>query len=156
MPGLTDRVLLRLGYALGLLKQWEPSRQAYEQVVNRFGNGPWVHEARYGAGWAWQNQKQYDNAVNAYSQVAAGTTAEVAARAQLQIGLCRLEQKRFPEAATALLVVPFTYDYPELSAVALVEAARTFAEMKQPDQATKLLQRVIKDHPDSEWAKVAT
>jgi TolA-binding protein len=54
-----------------------------------------------------------------------------------------------------LLVVPFTYDYPELSAIALVEAARTLTELKQQDQAARLLQRVIKDHPESQWAKVA-
>ena len=42
LPGLTDRALLRLGYALAQQKQWEPSRQAYEQVYNRFGNGPWA------------------------------------------------------------------------------------------------------------------
>jgi TolA-binding protein len=79
----------------------------------------------------------------------------LAAKAQLQIGLCRLEQKRYPEATTALLVVPFTYDYPELSAVALCEAARTLGEQKQHDQASRLLQRVIRDHPESKWAQVA-
>ena len=63
--------------------------------------------------------------------MANGTATEIGAKAQLQIGLCRLEQKRYPEAATALLVVPFTYDYPEWNAVALVEAARTFGELKQ-------------------------
>jgi cellulose synthase operon protein C len=155
VPGVTDRALLRLGQAYAQLKQWEQSRQAHEQVVNRFGNGHWSNEARYGMGWAWQNQKQYDNAVNAYTQVANATATELGAKAQLQIGLCRLEQKRYPEATTALLVVPFTYDYPELSAAALVEAARAFVELKQQDQAARLLRRVIKDHPDSPWAKVA-
>lgn len=33
-----------------------------------------------------------------------------------------------PEAADALLVVPFTYDYPEWSAVSLLEASRVFLE----------------------------
>src|SRR5262249_29160044 len=136
-------------------QQWEPSRQAHEQVVARFGNSPWVNEARYGMGWALQNLKRPDEAVTMYSQVTAAVTTELAAKAQLQTGLVRLEQKRYPEAATALLVVPFTYDYPELSAVALVEAARTFTEMKQTDQAAKLLQRAIKDYPESPWAKVA-
>jgi TolA-binding protein len=155
LSGLTDRALLRLGHALAELRQWEPSRQAHEQVVARFGNSPWADEARYGMGWALQNQKQYDNAVNVYSQVVSNTIKEIGAKAQLQIGLCRLEQKRLPEAASALLVVPFTYDYPELSAIALVEAARTLTELKQQDQAARLLQRVIKDHPESQWAKVA-
>jgi TolA-binding protein len=155
LPGLSDRALLRLGHALGHQNQWDQGRQAQEILVGRFPNSPWVDEARYGIGWAWQNQKQYDNAVNGYAQVTAHTAQEIGAKAQLQIGLCRLEQKRYPEAATALLVVPFTYDYPELSAVALCEAGRTFVELKQPDQAEKLWQRVIKDHPKSKWADVA-
>src|SRR5262249_44301210 len=99
LPGVTVRALLRLGHAYGQLGQWEPSRQACEQVVARFGNNtPWIHEARYGMGWALQNQKQFDPAVNFYSQVVAGTAAELGAKAQLQIGTCRLEQKRLPEA----------------------------------------------------------
>jgi TolA-binding protein len=155
LPGLTDRALLRLGQALGQLKQWEPSRQAHEQVVNRFGNSPWIHEARYGMGWAWQNQQQYDNAVNAYTQVTANTLTETAAKAQLQIGLCRLEQKRYSEAATALLVVPFSYDYPEWNAAALCEAARSFTELKQTEQAVRLLERVLRDHGNTPWAETA-
>jgi TolA-binding protein len=155
LPGVSDKALLRLGHAYAELKQWDQSRQAHELVVARFGNSPWVNEARYGMGWAFQNKKEWDNAVNTYAQVTAATATEIGAKAQLQIGLCRLEQKRYPEATTALLVVPFTYDYPELSAAALCEAARAFAEMKQHKQAETLWLRVIKDHPNSEWADVA-
>jgi TolA-binding protein len=155
LPGLTDRALLRLGHALAHLKQWDASRQAHEQVVARFGNGPWVAEARYGIGWAFQNQSQYDNAVNAYSQVTGAVATELAAKAQFQIGLCRLEQKRYPDATAALLVVPCTYDYPEWTAGALVEAARSLTEQKQREQAARLLKRVLRDHPDSAWAEVA-
>ena len=150
LPGLTDRALLRLGFALAQQKQWEPSRAAYEQVFNRFGNGPWASDARYGAGWALQSQGRFDEAVNVYTLVAAATATELGARAQLNIGQCRLAQKRYPEATTALLVVPFTYDYPNLSALALLEAARGFAENNQTDQAVKLLERVVRDHPDTE------
>jgi TolA-binding protein len=155
VPGVTDRALLRLGHALDKLKQWEPSRQAHELVVNRFPNSPWVAEARYGMGWALQNLNRFDEAVNAYTQVTALTGAELGARAQMNIGMCRLAQKRYPEASTALLVVPFTYDYPSLSALSLVEAARALSENKQNDQAIKLLERVIRDHPESEQAEAA-
>ncbi len=155
LPNLTDRALLRLGLALAQLKQWEPSRQAYEQVYNRFANGPWANDARYGAAWALQNQNRFDEAVNLYSQVAAATATELGARAQLNIGQCRLAQKKYSEATTALLVVPFTYDYPNLSALALMEAARGYAENNQADQAGKLLERVIRDFPDSEQADAA-
>ncbi len=155
LPGLTDRALLRLGYALAQLKQWDQSRQAYEQVYNRFGNGPWASEARYGAAWALQSQGRYDDAVNLYTQVAAATATELGAKAQLNIGQCRLAQKRYPEATTALLVVPFTYDYPDLSALALMEAARGFSENNQTDQAVRLLERVIRDHPTTAQAEAA-
>jgi TolA-binding protein len=153
--GLTDRALLRLGHAYGNLKQWDQSRQAHELLIARFGNSPWVHEARYGIGWAWQNQKQYDQAINVYNQVISATAAEIAAKAQLNIGLCRLEQKQYLEAANAFLAVYSTYDYPETNAVALTEAARAYTELKQHDQAIKLLNRVIKDHPKSKWSEVA-
>ena len=155
IAGISDRALLRLGHAYGLGKQWDASRQTFEMLIGRYGQSPWIDDARYGIGWAQQNQKQYDQAVGSYAQVTGRTAAEVAAKAQLQIGLCRFEQQRHPEAANALLVVPFTYDYPEWSAWALCEASRAFVEMKQPEQAAKLLARVVKDHPESKWAEVA-
>ncbi|MCI0455374.1 MAG: tetratricopeptide repeat protein [Gemmataceae bacterium] len=155
LPGVTDRALLRLGHAYAHLKDWEKSRQAHEQSAGRFPNGPWTHEARYGMGWALQQLKQYDQAVGVYGQVTGATVSETAAKAQLQIGLCRLEQKRYADAATALLVVPFTYDYPEYSAVALLEAARALTELKQTDQAANLLRRVLRDYPQTPWAEAA-
>ena len=94
-------------------------------------------------------------AVNAYNVVTAAVVTEMGARAQLNIGLCRLAQKRYAEASTALLVVPFTYDYPELTAVALLEAARALAEDKQREKAVQLLQRLLRDHPDGDPAEAA-
>ncbi|MGE3809067.1 MAG: tol-pal system YbgF family protein, partial [Gemmataceae bacterium] len=155
VPGVSDRALLRLAHAYARQKQWNESRQACEILLQRFGNSPWVHEARYSLGWALQNQNQHDAAVNYYTLVTAQTMTESAAKAQLQIGLCRMAQRRFPEATTALLVVPFTYDYPELSATALFESARALNEMKQPIQSRRLLERLIKDYPESPWAKLA-
>jgi tetratricopeptide (TPR) repeat protein len=155
VPGLTDRALHRLGFALGQEKKWDLSRQAYETLVARFGNSSLVNDARYGAGWALQNAGQFDPAINWYNQVIAATVSEVAAKAHLQIGLCRLEQKRYGDAAAALLIVPYTFDYPGLNATALCEAARALADDKKPEQAERLLRKVIKDYPTSQWAKVA-
>jgi len=157
LPNLSDRALLRLGHAYAHAGQWDQSRATMEALLGRFPQSPWRFEARYGVGWAWQSQKQYDQAVGVYSQLTRETAGEVAAKAQLQIGLCRRDQKRLPEAGLALLVVPFTYDYPEWSAAALYEAARVFNDMQPPDkeQATALLKRLLKDYPESPWAKPA-
>ena len=155
LPGLTDRALLRLGHAFEKQKNWEPSRQAHEQVVNRFPQSVWVFDARYGMAWAQQNMNQFDQAIGHYTQVATGIATELGARAQLNIGLCKLAQKKYAEAATALLVVPTTFDYPQVNALALVEAARAFVENKQKEEAIKLLESVLRDYPNTEPAKAA-
>jgi TolA-binding protein len=155
LPGLTDRAMLRLGHALEKQKQWEPSRQAHEQVVNRFPQSPWVYDARYGIAWAHQNQNQWDQAIAHYTQVANGIATELGARAQLNVGVCKLAQKKYAEATTALLAVPSTYDYPEINAQALVEAARACAENKQKDEAIKLLETVLRDYPGTDAVEAA-
>ena len=155
--GVSDRAMLRLGQALAGAKQYEPSRQTFEALVQRFGpNNPYAVEARYGVAWGLQQQGKYDEAVAAYQQVIAATQSEVAAKAQVQVGQCRLAQKKYAEAANAFLVVPYTYDYPEIGYAALLEAARAFAEDNKPADAERVLRKVLKDAPkDSEWAKAA-
>ena len=155
VPGLTDRALMRLGYAYALIKSWDESRVAYERLVNNFPKSPWYDEARYGMGWALQQQKNYDGAANAYSQIVARSATEVAAKAQLQIGLCRMAQKRYLDAANAYLVVPSTYDYPELRAAALLEAGKAYIELKQPQQAMRQFERILRDFPNTPWADAA-
>ncbi len=155
MAGLADRALFRAGQAYAQLKQWDQSVQAFEKLQSRWGNSPWLAEGNYGLGWAYQNQKQYDNAVNAYNRATAQRGTELAARAQLQVGLSRLEQKRYGEALSALDAVWSRYTYPELTALAKVEAARAQVELKKRDQAEKLLEQVLRDQPRSPWAEVA-
>lgn len=75
---------------------------------------------------------------------------------QLQIGLCRLEQKKLPEAINALMTVVYTYDYPEVSAAAPCEAARAQVELKQLEEAKKLFKRVVKENPSGKWFELAT
>jgi TolA-binding protein len=153
--GLTDRGLARLGLAYANLKSWDESRVAYERVVNQFPNSPWHDEARYGIGWALQQQKNFDGAANSYAVVASRTATDLAAKAQLQIGLCRMEQKRYQDAANAFLVIPTTYDYPELRAAALLEAGKAFLELKQVPQANTQFERIVREFPGTMWAEAA-
>ena len=128
---------------------------AYERLVNQFPNSPWHDEARYGMGWALQQQKNYDGAANAYSAVVGRTATDLAAKAQLQIGLCRMEQKRYLDAANAFLVIPTTYDYPELKAAALLEAGKAYLELKQIEQANRQFERIVREFPGTPWAEAA-
>lgn len=155
VQGVSDRALLRLAYAYGQAGQWAPACQTLDTLLQRFPQTPWFEQARYDQGWAWQMLKQLDNAINCYTEVTRRTASDLAAKAQLQIGLCRLEQRNFPEAARNLLIVPFTYDCPDLNPQAFCEAARAYKEMNQPAEAQKLWERVVKDYPTTPWAKTS-
>ena len=144
-PGVADRALLRLGYAYAQLNNWDASRQAYDEVVARFGQGPWADEARYGVGWALQNQKRYDEAASAYAEVTRRTAAEVAAQAQYNLGVCRFEQKRPPMRSRRCSPSATPTTTPSGPRRACKAAEIQSAE-KQPDEARKLWQRVVKEY----------
>jgi TolA-binding protein len=152
---ITEEGLVRLAEAYAAAGSWEESRATYEHLIGRFGGSKWIVEARFGIGFALQQAKQFDRAIEAYADVTRRTSSEMAARAQLQIGLCRAEQKRWQDAVNELLVVPGSYDYAEWAASASLEAGKALVELKQPAQAKDILQRVVRDHPGTEWAQLA-
>jgi TolA-binding protein len=158
LPQVSDRAMLRLGHALTELKEWDAARQAFETLINRYGDGnAWTVDARYGIGWAHQNAGRFDDAVNAYAQVTQKTTDERAGRSHLQIGLCRAAQKKWDDAGKAFATVYYGYDLPDLKFAAMVEHARVLGEQKNAAEAVKLLDRVIKDaQKDGTWSKAAT
>jgi cellulose synthase operon protein C len=155
--GVSDRAVLRLGHAQIAAKKLDDAKATFEAHLNRYGNGnPFAAEVRYGLGVIKQEKGELDEAVKAFEAVIASTQSEVAAKAQLQIGQCRMAQKKYADAASAFLLVPYTYDYPDLTFAALLEAARAFEEDKKPADAEKLLNKVVKDAPaDGEWHKAA-
>ena len=155
--GISDRALVRLGHAQLALKKPDDAKATFEAALNRFGNGnPFAAEARYGLGLVQQAKGQLDEAVKAFEQVVAATQTEVAAKAQLQIGRCRMAQKKYADATTAFLVVSYTYAYPDLSRAAVMEAAAAMEEDKKPAEAEKLLTKLLKDTPpDSDWHRAA-
>jgi TolA-binding protein len=155
LGGVSDGALVRLGQVLARLKKWEESRNAHAQVLSRFPDSPWAREARLGLGWGWQSQKDYYKALEVYAQVSLDQPTEMAARARLLMGVCKVALGKFAEAKDLLLAIPANHDAPELCAFALVEAAHSLSRMSEPEQAEKLLRRVARAYPKSPWAKVA-
>jgi hypothetical protein len=90
-----------------------------------------------------------------YAQVPVDQPTETAARARVLIGVCKAALGQNAEATDALLAAPAGYDAPELCAFALVEAAHLAGRGNQPEQAEKLMRRVVRSYPNSLWAKVA-
>ncbi|MDP6543896.1 MAG: tetratricopeptide repeat protein [Phycisphaerae bacterium] len=155
MHSIADRALVRLAHAYEQTGNWGSSRQAMEALASRYPRSLWINEARFGAAWARENSKDYTNAVPGYASVTANTAAGVAARAQLRLGHCYMALKKYPEAARAFLAVPYTYNYPEYNAQAWYESGVAYIATKQPVDADKSLQQVLKNYPKSKWAAEA-
>lgn len=153
--GGADRAILRLGQAYTQLRRWDEAQKALESLIQRFPSSALLHEARYGLGWVRQQLKDYDGAVTAYSEVSARVGGELGAKAHFQIGLCRMEQGRFDDAARAFLAVAYGYDYADYSAASFCEAARAYVQLKKFPEARRALERVLKEHPKGKWHDLA-
>jgi TolA-binding protein len=155
LPGLSDRALLGLGHAHAALGRWDAARQAHELLLNRHPGSKWTQEAQYGVGWAREQQGQLDQALAAYNQAAGGPLSQTAALAQLRVGVCYAGQKKFKEAADAFLAVSAKFGFDEWAALALLEAADAYGELKQVNEQAQVLNRVIREYPKTAWAKEA-
>jgi tetratricopeptide (TPR) repeat protein len=155
VPGLSDRGLLRLAAAQSQLGNHAASQQTCETLLTRFAASPFVHQARFIIGQALQAQNQVDAAVKTYTDVVTATTEEVAARAQFQIGMCRLQKQLYTLAGFDFLKVVHSYNYPEWSAAALLKAAECAIGDNNPNEAKKHLQRLLKEFPDSQHVDAA-
>jgi len=147
--------LLRLGESLAQRQDWTRSEAVFQRWLERFGDAPGWHQARFGVGWARENQQRYDEAIEAYAQVVASHEGPTAARAQFQIGECRFAQGRHEEAVRELLKVDILYAYPEWSAAALYEAGRCFEAMDRRDEARRQYESVVQTHAGTRWADLA-
>ncbi|MEX0702564.1 MAG: tetratricopeptide repeat protein [Planctomycetales bacterium] len=146
--------LYRGGDCAAAEKKWPDSRQYYSTLLQKFPEFEKKHEARYGVGFALQNESKFDEAKQVYEQIAKGDT-ETAAKARFMIGECAFAQKKHAEAVQHFLEVAVGYPYKEWQALAHYEAGRCFIELKQPEQARVELRIVIDKHPEHPRAKDA-
>lgn len=144
--------LLRLGEACAAAQMWTESEEAFARFLASFEEDALAFQARFGIGWARENQGRHDVAIQAYSEVVNTHKGSTAARAQFQIGECYFAMKRHDEAVRELLKVDILFAYPEWSAAALYEAGRCFHDLDKRDDAKRQFEQVVKRYPDTNWA----
>ncbi len=147
--------LLRLAECQGVLGDWKRSGATYRRYLEKFPEAGQWYRAQFGVGWAAENEGRYDDAIAAYTTVAARHKGPTAARAQFQIGECLFTQKRYEDAVRDFLKVDILYAYPEWSAAALYEAGRCFQALSDPVRAREHFERVRAEHPATDWARLA-
>lgn len=144
------RSLLRLGQAHLKLKQFEPAGKTFDALLERFGRDALAADARFGLGEVLQAKGDHDGAIRAFEQVRDATAREVAAQAQIRIGLSRVAQKKYADAAVGLLAVGYEFaQYPEAGQLARLEAARALALDGKTGLAREVLTKLAEELPES-------
>jgi TolA-binding protein len=147
--------LYRSGQCAAELKQWPASAAFCKQVLDQFADFPQRPEARYGYGWALQNQEKWTEAIAEYEKVTDETNTETAAKARFMIGECYFAQKNHKEAIKNFLKVAYGYSHPEWVASAHFEAGRCFEVLGDVPQAVQSYKTVVEKHPQSPRAATA-
>ncbi len=146
---------LRLGETAAALQRWSESEQAFSSWLERFPKDEAWFQAKFGLGWALENQGQHRRAIAAYRKVVESHQGPTAARAQFQIGECLFAQKKYDDAAGELLKVDILYAYPEWSAAALYEAGRCFEQLGKTAEARQQFKSVHDKYAQTRWAAMA-
>jgi TolA-binding protein len=150
-----DRSLYRLGACLAGQKEWAAGQKCYEELVRQFPAFPLLQEARYGLGWALQNQDRLDEARAVYEQITKATSTETAAKARFMIGECAFRQKKHKEAVEHFLEAALAYPYEEWQALGHFEAGRCFIALEDTPRALDELGTVVKKFPKHPRARDA-
>ena len=129
-------------------EQWAESLKFHQQVLEQFPDFELRPEARYGVGWALQNQEKLADAIKQYETVTDETDTETAAKARFMVGECFFAQKDHKEASKHFLKAAFAYGHKEWSAMAYFEAARCFEVLRDVAQAKNCYQQMIDKYPE--------
>jgi tetratricopeptide (TPR) repeat protein len=156
-PGdaVREPTLLRLGESLAAAQRWAASEKAYSQHLDRYADAPLWHQARFGQGWAREQEGRFDAAIECYRDVVARHDGPTAARAQFQIGECLFAMKKLDDAVREFLKVDVLYAHAEWSAAALYEAGRCFASLGRIDDARAQFTAVRTRFAATKWAELA-
>jgi len=160
---LAESILLRLGETQNLTGEHAAAEKTYAGFLRSYPESTWQRNARYGYGFAQQNQEKYNDAIKQYRQLLpdAGNQKNKLDKwmiqARYQIGECYFNQQQYDKALAEFVGVDANgRGYPEWQAMAVLEIGRVhLAKGDQKDQATDRMKEVIKRFPKTKAATVA-
>ncbi len=165
-PRVTDRtqawtgiVPLRRAQILSQRKKWAEARALAESIAHDYPQFAQQYEADFLIGRCLAAAGDYDGARAAYEKVihsAAGGKTELAAMAQWMIGETYFAQSDYATALRDYLRVEVVYSYPRWQAAALLQAAKCYQQLGQPQEAAELYAKVLQTYPQTEFVAEAS
>lgn len=112
-------------------------------------------EARWHMAQLYEARGDMDNAFTWYEAAANSNNGEIAARARFQLGVMHEARDEFDKAARSFMGVAILFLHEEISPEALWRAGQCYEKADQQDSARKAYDEILKEFPDSDFAKKA-
>lgn len=155
-PQLKKQALLRRGEAEALNERWTESEATFVSYLREFPASEWDRRAKMWLGWAYENQRKFEQAITTYRAVlVTGDQDALGARSQFQIGECLFAMQQYDEAIRELIKVDVRFGFPEWTARALFEIGQILDRKEQPSEANERYKEVIQRFPGTDEAVAA-
>nr|NIP84797.1 tetratricopeptide repeat protein [Planctomycetales bacterium] len=151
-------VLLRQAQLRAHQKDWSASLQLARQVEAEFPQFPQRAELQYVIGRGLVADARFQEAREAFLQAAprdGSLKTETAAMAQWMIGETYMHQENYAQALREYLRVQALYAYPQWQAAGLLQAAKCYEQLNQPQQAAALYRQIVELYPGEQVAAEA-
>ena len=153
---LREQALLRQGETEGLTNRWANAQRTYETFLREYPASDFLLRAKFGIGWALENQGKHALAITRYGAVLEeGGRDETTARSQFQIGECHFALKAYDEAIKAFVKVEVNYAYPKWASRALLDMGKALEAKGRPEQAKANYEQIVQKYPDTTAASAA-
>ncbi|HTQ38607.1 MAG TPA: tetratricopeptide repeat protein [Pirellulales bacterium] len=152
-------VPLRRAQIAAQQNHWVEALTLAESIAHDFPQFSQQFEADYLIGRCLAEQSDYDGARAAFDKVVhspAGSKTELAAIAQWMMGETYYRQNNYSAALREYLRTEVVYSYPRWQAAALLQAAKCYEKLGQPQQASETYTRVLQNYPQTEFVAEAS
>ncbi len=150
-----ERILFKIAESIEQSGDAAAAFKRYEAVAKAAPDSTLAIDARYRMAKALEAQKQTDKAIVLYEDAANANSGDTAAQARFRLGEIHEAKGEFAEAARHFMRVAILFLHPELTPESLLRAGSCYEQNKEPDQAAKTYQELVRDHPDSPQAAKA-
>jgi len=128
----------------------------YEKLIAQYPQTSYADRARNNLGRLITAERQGTDAINLHKTVISRRTDEFAAEAQYLIGWTYYMNASYEQAAENLLRVRYLYpQYDSWVASATIKAGECFEALDNDNEAQRLYELVIEQHPDGEYYAAA-
>ena len=128
----------------------------YQKLIDQYPQTSYADRARNNLGRMITTERQGTDAINLHKTVISRRTDELAAEAQYLIGWTYFMNSSYEQAAENLLRVRYLYpQYDRWVALATLKAGECFEALDNKNEAQRLYELVIEQHPDDEYNTAA-